>query len=181
MFAMFSADLAIPDQLLKATVRTVPLPLCNDAFDPISNDYAYPSLHNGISESQYCAVDPNGLSSPCTGDDGGPLQVFHNIRTAHVVGIVSFGIGCNATMPHIYTRVAYYSEWIVTTVWPDKFNRSILIRRFILTRKFQYFFLVSKLLFFFLIACLNVVIPNAQVKKKYKTTISNTNKKTRCS
>lgn len=56
----------------------------------------------------------------CRGDSGGPLQVFRNSYTSHIVGIVSFGISCGATLPGVYTRVAFYSDWIVPRVWPDE-------------------------------------------------------------
>lgn len=53
------------------------------------------------------------------GDSGGPLQVSRNQYTAHVVGIVSFGISCGTAFPGIYTRVAHYSDWIASHVWPN--------------------------------------------------------------
>lgn len=52
------------------------------------------------------------------GQLGGPLQIFVGDSTmAHVVGIVSFGISCNTALPSIYTRVAYYLNWIESHVW----------------------------------------------------------------
>lgn len=73
-------------------------------------------LQNGISDSQYCARDPVGRRDTCKGDSGGGLQVFRNSLTSHVVGIVSFGGAGGGTLPTIYTRVAYYAEWISSHV-----------------------------------------------------------------
>lgn len=36
---------------------------------------------------------------------------------ATVVGITSFGVSCGSTLPSVYTRVAYYTEWIERTAW----------------------------------------------------------------
>lgn len=44
---------------------------------------------------------------------GGPLQIFRKPSTAHVIGVVSQGIACG-TLPSIYTRVAFYAEWIAS-------------------------------------------------------------------
>lgn len=76
-------------------------------------------FRNGITSSQYCAQDPAGIQDSCQGDSGGPLQMFKNHSdTAHVVGIVSFGVDCG-TFPGIYTRVAYFLKWIESHVWPS--------------------------------------------------------------
>lgn len=56
----------------------------------------------------------------CEGDSGGPLQYFPpTSKIATVVGIVSFGISCGTILPSIYTRVAYYVDWIEPYVWPN--------------------------------------------------------------
>lgn len=74
-------------------------------------------LRYGINKSQYCAQDPDGRSDVAPGDSGGPLQIIKNPRAAHVIGIASFGIA-SGTLPSIYTRVAYYADWIAERVWP---------------------------------------------------------------
>lgn len=51
---------------------------------------------------------------------GGPLQIIpHDSSLAKVVGVVSFGITCGNALPSIYTRVAFYADWIASYVWPD--------------------------------------------------------------
>lgn len=77
-------------------------------------------LRNGIDESQYCAHDPEGRKDSCQGDSGGPLQTTQTFSNpVKLVGVVSFGIGCNSGLPGIYTRVAHYVEWIGSYVWPQ--------------------------------------------------------------
>lgn len=96
----------------------MPVSRCNETYLTYNHQANHPALRNGISDSQYCAYDTNG-SDVCRGDSGGPLQVFHNSYTAHVVGIVSFGIGCGTEFPSIFTRVAFYADWIAVHVWPN--------------------------------------------------------------
>lgn len=81
------------------------------------------ALANGINEGQICAIDPNATTTradSCTGDSGGPLQIFPpDSKVATVVGVVSFGIGCGSQLPGVYTKVAYYIKWIESHVWLD--------------------------------------------------------------
>lgn len=106
-------------RLLEADVVTKPLSQCNQTYLKYNEIAKETAFQHGISESQYCSFDPNRTVGTCTGDSGGPLQVFRNPPVAHIVGITSFGIECNASYPGIYTRVASYSDWIVTHVWPQ--------------------------------------------------------------
>lgn len=60
------------------------------------------------------------------GDSGGPLQ-FKTLREGseqedvfYIVGITSFGIGCGSNIPGVYTRVADFSNWIESVVWPQR-------------------------------------------------------------
>lgn len=56
------------------------------------------------------------------GDSGGPLQIMQDDQqcTYTQIGITSFGPrDCGRSKsPAVYTRVAYYIEWIQKIVWP---------------------------------------------------------------
>lgn len=83
-----------------------------------SQDVFY--LQNGVDESQYCAHDPVGLKHTCESHYGAPLQIISNVvNKVKVVGIISFGSICGTTLPAVYTRVAYYLNWIEAIVWPN--------------------------------------------------------------
>lgn len=99
-------------------VNTIPLSECNATMIDFNRVTNFGALRNGIIESQYCTTE--GRNGPCLGDGGGPLQYFPtaNSTLATVVGIVSLGIGCGNENPSIYTRVAFYIDWIESNVWP---------------------------------------------------------------
>lgn len=98
----------------------MPLSQCNQTYLKYNEDAKRSEFQNGISESQYCAWDPCGKIDTCKGDSGGPLQIFHKSHTAHVIGVVSFGISCGTDFPSVYTRVAFYLDWIASHVWPGQ-------------------------------------------------------------
>jgi len=85
----------------------------------ISNDScsAYYNL-GGISltDNMICA-GINGKDS-CQGDSGGGIfATDQQTGKDHIVGIVSFGIGCaQPEFPGVYTRVSNYTQWIVTVI-----------------------------------------------------------------
>ncbi|CAF3483118.1 unnamed protein product [Rotaria socialis] len=55
-------------------------------------------------------------TNTCQGDSGGPLMMFTTSNQWVLVGLTSYGIGCaRAAYPVVYTRVAYYQDWIRTT------------------------------------------------------------------
>lgn len=98
----------------------MPLSECNRTFLEFNKQSSLAALQSGISESQYCAHDRPGRSDSCGGDSGGPLQIINpDVLLAKIVGIVSFGIGCGSSLPGVYTRVAYYLDWIESHVWPN--------------------------------------------------------------
>ncbi|XP_031634325.1 serine protease persephone-like [Contarinia nasturtii] len=106
------------NDLLKAQLQTVPLTECNELFKEYQQFTKEPGLQN-IGQSQYCAYDPNGKNDSCQGDSGGPLHISNPLQASvTIVGVVSYGIGC-AALPGIYTRVAYYLDWIEPIVWPN--------------------------------------------------------------
>jgi hypothetical protein len=56
--------------------------------------------------------DEKLFSGGCQGDSGGPLLSVSG-KSYYVVGVTSFGDeDCNGKIPTIFTRVAYYSDWI---------------------------------------------------------------------
>ena len=50
----------------------------------------------------------------CQGDSGGPLTREEDGGKRSLVGVVSGGKGCGAGKPAVYTRIAYYADWITT-------------------------------------------------------------------
>lgn len=98
----------------------MPLELCNTTLVEINRQANEIALRNGLSPSQCCAFDPTARNDACQGDSGGPLQQFSNSpNIAEIVGVVSFGVSCGTKLPSIYTRVAYYLDWIEPIVWPN--------------------------------------------------------------
>ncbi|KAL3876033.1 hypothetical protein ACJMK2_033920 [Sinanodonta woodiana] len=64
-----------------------------------------------IVDSVLCASAVNGKDS-CWGDSGGPLFCHHDNQWTQA-GIISLGYTCgDAAFPGIYTKVAYYYDWI---------------------------------------------------------------------
>lgn len=110
--------------LLKAILKTFPLAECTTTFLKYNEQANDAAFRNGISEGQYCAYDPTPRNKSelrtdsCQGDSGGPLQHIPSGSTiATIVGIVSAGISCGTDLPGLYTRVAYYVDWIESIVW----------------------------------------------------------------
>lgn len=113
---------ARPSILLKTNVTSMPLSACNSTFAEYNRQVDHPSLRHGISDSQYCAYDPQARNDACQGDSGGPLQTFLSPAIGTIIGVVSFGISCGTQLPGVYTRVAYYLDWIEAIVWPNSFK-----------------------------------------------------------
>lgn len=79
----------------------MPLEQCNSTILKYNEGKDLPAVRDGISDSQYCAYDPDGKRDSCEGDSGGPLQIIdRKANMGRVVGIISFGIGaCGSTIP----------------------------------------------------------------------------------
>uniref|UniRef100_A0A7N4NH25 t-plasminogen activator n=1 Tax=Sarcophilus harrisii TaxID=9305 RepID=A0A7N4NH25_SARHA len=96
------------EKLKEAHVRLYPSSRCT-------------SLHmfnKTITENMLCAGDTRSggtevnLHDACQGDSGGPLVCMKNDRM-HLIGIVSWGIGCGEKdVPGVYTKVINYLKWI---------------------------------------------------------------------
>lgn len=57
-------------ELRKAQLTTMPLEECNRILSEYNEVTDHPALRNGISESQYCAYDPDRRNDSCQGDSG---------------------------------------------------------------------------------------------------------------
>ncbi|XP_053694856.1 uncharacterized protein LOC128742501 [Sabethes cyaneus] len=99
--------------LLKVILKPMPNERCDDVY----NQETTRKLRNGLQEQHLCAVDDR--MDTCEGDSGGPLQtkLLHNSKvTPFIVAITSFGSACGTSTPGVYTRVAPYHDWIVSTM-----------------------------------------------------------------
>lgn len=105
----------------KANMNTVSWSKCNASISKYTRNISYwASFREGLSPCHYCAADPRGMSNTCEGDSGGPLQIVHpNSNMSTVVGVVSTGYSCSNSVLGIYTRVAYFIDWIESYVWPN--------------------------------------------------------------
>ncbi|XP_066943062.1 venom protease-like [Macrobrachium rosenbergii] len=105
----------------KGEVRAISRLNCdsNPAITDASSFFTYPA---GITDSIICADESQ--SGACTGDSGGPLMVptRSTCEVKEVIGLVSRGVEeCRGTnVPGTYTRIEYYLDWIVKTVWADE-------------------------------------------------------------
>lgn len=105
-----------------SSVKTVPWLQCRTTFLDYNRNLRLPAFKDGISEGQYCAIaiDPNAGQSRCKSDRGGSITMLLNDSdTVHIIGIVSIDLSRISTQPTVYTRVAYYTDWIASHVWPD--------------------------------------------------------------
>lgn len=92
------------DTLQKVELPIVDLSTCNETYD------------GGVTEKMLCAGYPEGGKDSCQGDSGGPLIVSDGMDGWKQAGIVSWGVGCaRPDFYGVYTRVASYTEWIITT------------------------------------------------------------------
>lgn len=106
------------ESLLKVTLKVRDLQFCRDNInlDP-------KPLPRGLVDSMMCAGGGADGMDTCQGDSGGPLQVRADPRNSQtciyrIIGVVSFGPACGLGKPAVYTRVAAYTEWIESIVWP---------------------------------------------------------------
>ncbi|XP_065073263.1 transmembrane protease serine 9-like [Ochlerotatus camptorhynchus] len=90
-------------QLLKTFVTSAKPYFCRSWIHPVFRKR---------DQRQLCVKQTDGPDA-CLGDSGGPLGYsapYNGMRFIQF-GIVSFGSGCGA-VPSIYTKVAYYMDWI---------------------------------------------------------------------
>lgn len=97
--------------LLQAKLPLVPYEQCKEVYKRTTD----------IWHKQLCAGGLNNIDS-CLGDSGGPLQApgIYNGRAVRTVqyGVVSYGLKQCGTQgyPGVYTKVAYYMDWILDTM-----------------------------------------------------------------
>lgn len=74
-----------------------------------------------VRRSQLCYGGVEGKDT-CSGDSGGPLQALsQRVYCSYTLyGITSYGDGCAASVPGVYTKVASYLNWIEGIVWPEE-------------------------------------------------------------
>ncbi|XP_065223266.1 serine protease snake-like [Planococcus citri] len=105
-------------RLLKARISFQDEDLCVTEYPSSTRlDHGYEAT------SMVCAGDLVTGNDTCPGDSGGPLQITISPEETcvwQVIGITSIGPGIcgNLESPGIYTKVAYYLEWIQGIVWP---------------------------------------------------------------
>ncbi|XP_066995475.2 trypsin-1 [Anabrus simplex] len=93
-----------PDILQAVDVPFVSQDICVASYE----NYPTGSIEPGM----VCAGYMNGGKDACDGDSGGPLQCG-----GLLTGIVSWGNDCALPKyPGVYTEVAYYRDWIETTL-----------------------------------------------------------------
>lgn len=120
----YFSELVRSNKLLKTQLITMPTSECNATLLQYNRRAKLAALRNGISESQYCAFDPQGRNDTCQGDSGGPLQYFPTKNSlAHVIGVVSFGIGCGNLLPGRKKYSSVYFNSLYSSV--DQINKCI--------------------------------------------------------
>jgi len=85
-------------------------------FTPVTCAEAYADKTNYtgllITSSMMCAGHEGGETGACFGDSGGPLTLSTSGKE-HVVGVVSWGIGCGRpNLPSVYAKVSSANWWI---------------------------------------------------------------------
>jgi len=92
------------DKLMTVNVTTMTNEKCQEMFDK-----------DDILTSMICAADVGKDS--CQGDSGGPLITLSEDGSHYSqIGITSWGIGCAATTPGVYSRITDQLYWIMKQV-----------------------------------------------------------------
>jgi len=102
-----SAGSSFPDILQEVDVKVVPADTCSSTYG------------GGIFNSIHICAGSQGKDS-CQGDSGGPLIIKGPSSGDDVlVGVVSFGIGCAAQFPGVYSKVSGANGFIIDTLSND--------------------------------------------------------------
>lgn len=111
-------DFELSPVLLRANVSTLDRVACNNT---LSQDKSRRSAGE-LQTTQLCALgrsaQNDSRADTCVGDSGGPLELTRD-RRRYIVGVTSNGKLCGSRWPGVYSRVAYYLDWIESVVWRD--------------------------------------------------------------
>uniref|UniRef100_A0A8D0HAS4 Plasminogen activator n=1 Tax=Sphenodon punctatus TaxID=8508 RepID=A0A8D0HAS4_SPHPU len=95
------------EQLKEGHVRLFPASRCSSQH----------LANQSVTKNMLCAGDTRQLDDACKGDSGGPLVCTKDDRM-HLIGIISWGIGCGQDLPGVYTNVSRYLSWIQDNMKP---------------------------------------------------------------
>lgn len=100
------------DKLFISNFQTKPFSQCSTIY----------FNHNvTLSRGHYCAYTVDAEKN-CKINRGAAIQTYStSTLLPNIVGLLSIGLtsACNSTNPELFTRVAYYTPWIESIVWPD--------------------------------------------------------------
>ena len=95
LYSLFPANPVLPDHLQFVEINVFTRSQCETYWPGSIND-------------GHICIGEIGSAASCNGDSGGPLVVENRL-----VGITSWGIlYCYTTHPAVYSRVAYFRQWI---------------------------------------------------------------------
>lgn len=98
---------ALPSGTVSPSLQKAHIPLIEQA------KCASPTVYgSAITQRMICAGFLKGKVDACQGDSGGPLVHFTSSRW-HLVGVVSWGVGCaRERRPGVYSKVEEMLNWI---------------------------------------------------------------------
>lgn len=111
-FGRHNSSLASDQRLRAVDIPILNIPECRRRFE----EKGYQLIPRALDEHSQLCTDARecGVGS-CAGDSGGPLVIVGNGAPIVQAGVLSFSVGGCGALPDVYTRTAYYSEWIKRT------------------------------------------------------------------